>query len=197
MRAATVLIAAVLWFTVSTPAFNDVMAGHGTVRFLVPSTHVSPELLASTNTTTEGWIEPAPRPVPRIGHAIAYDPSSGRTIMFGGLTVGGLSNETWTYNAATKLWRRWTTTQPPAARQGHAMAFDPGTGLVVVFGGRTETGLTNETWVLDPSNVTWARRAPSVAPSPRERHEMAYDARSGRIVLFVGWTGDNNGETWL
>jgi len=197
VNAATVIIALLLSFAVSAPEFTDMMAGPGTVRFLVPSTNVSPQSAAPTNATTERWIEPTPRPLPRIGHAIAYDPVSGRTNMFGGLTVGGLSNETWTYNAATKLWRRWTTTQPPAARQGHAMAFDPGTGLVVLFGGRTETGLTNETWVLDPSSVTWTRRAPSVAPSPRERHEMAYDARSGRIVLFGGWTGDNNGETWL
>jgi len=117
--------------------------------------------------------------------------------MFGGLATDDLSNQTWLYDTVNYTWTRVMPASAPSPRFGHAMVYDDGMGRVVLFGGRTRGGLSNETWVYDLANNTWAQSAPLQAPTPRERHEMAYDGRSGRIVLFGGWTGADSGETWV
>ncbi len=53
---------------------------------------------------------PSPRPSPRFLHAMAYDASSDRVILFGGWTESGQNTETWAYDFATNTW--------PPARPG-------------------------------------------------------------------------------
>ena len=150
----------------------------------------SPSANLDTSATADAaggrWIQPMPMPLARSGAAVAYDPLNARTILFGGNTVSGLSYEMWTYQAMSNVWREWNTLVGPSSREGHAMATDLRSGIIVLFGGRTDSGLNNETWVLDPTSLTWTKREPIVAPSPRERQEMTYDADAGRIVLFGG-----------
>ena len=44
------------------------------------------------------WVERAgPSPGPRVGHAMAYDPSLRRTVLFGGTSSGSYVQDTWIY----------------------------------------------------------------------------------------------------
>jgi hypothetical protein len=89
-------------------------------------------------------------------------------------------------------------------RESHAQAYDPVRQQVVLFGGRTSTATSNDTWVW--SGGDWTRAFAPTAPPVRSGHRMVWDAARGEVVLFGGviaglgtvyndtWVW--NGETW-
>ena len=64
------------------------------------------------------------------------------------------------------------------------MAYDAGRQRVVLFGGATPSGETNDTWEWD--GASWSPRSPSVSPPARSGAVMFYDAALSAIVLFGG-----------
>lgn len=95
----------------------------------------------------------SPQPQPMNNHAMAYDPTAKKVILFGG-HVGGLGevNDTWLWNGSN--WIIQNPQTPPTARQGHAMAADTNRAEVVVFGGNDPSGVVNDTWVWNGGNLT-------------------------------------------
>jgi hypothetical protein len=75
------------------------------------------------------------------------------------------------------------------------MAYDAARGQVVLFGGDTRaTGALGDTWILDGSG--W-RQVPGEGPPPRSTHQMVYDSRRQRLVVFGGASGSEVlGDTW-
>ena len=72
------------------------------------------------------------------------------------------------------------------------MAYDPGRGAVVLFGG--SGGPLGDTWTWDGG--AWRRLA---VPDPPGRFNavMAWDSRSRRLVRFGGWDGTGRvADTW-
>ena len=129
------------------------------------------------------WVEttPASSPAARSHHAMAYDSNRERVVMHGGYSTTSLS-DTWEYDGTT-----WVNTTPAGApmREGHTMAYDPGTGRVVLFGGRHPAGAVyGDTWEYD--GATWSGSTPVPSPSKRAHSAMEYDATIGRVVLFGG-----------
>ena len=77
----------------------------------------------------------------------------------------------------------------PAARTAAAMAYDPSTGDVVMFGGAGADGQAlADTWLYDGS--AWSEAAPSDSPPARYGAQMAWDPESQRVIL-LGGTGGN------
>ena len=82
------------------------------------------------------------------------------------------------------------------------MAFDPGTGQLILFGGTGTTGALADTWTWN--GITWTQLHPAASPTARANASMAYDPGTGQLVLFGGadasgsqadtWTW--NGTTW-
>ncbi|HEX3735421.1 MAG TPA: kelch repeat-containing protein, partial [Solirubrobacterales bacterium] len=146
---------------------------------------------------TPEWTKqsPATSPPAHADASMAYDPATGKMVLFGGGTAGGLSNETWTYNGST-----WTQQSPgtsPPARQEASMAYDPASGEMVLFGGGTASGnYSNETWTYNGS--TWTQQSPATSPPRRQAASMAFDPATGAMVLFGGFTesGGFSNETW-
>src|SRR5450755_5021451 len=60
-------------------------------------------------------------------------------------------------------WKRLSPTTSPSARSDSAMAYDPVSKQVVLFGGWDGKSHLGETWTFDGS--TWTQQKPSVAPS--------------------------------
>ncbi len=80
-------------------------------------------------------LQPTDSPSARAGHAMAYDPSRKRVVLFGGFsnTTGEL-NDAWEWDGVT--WQRAPHTPGPQGRVEHAMAYDPIRKRLVLFGGR-------------------------------------------------------------
>ena len=76
----------------------------------------------------------------------------------------------------------------PAARAGAAMAYDPATGDVVMFGGTGSDGQAlADTWLWDGSG--WSEAGPPDSPPARYGAEMAWDPQSQRVILLGGTGG--------
>jgi List-Bact-rpt repeat protein/fibronectin type III domain protein/NHL repeat-containing protein/galactose oxidase-like protein len=81
----------------------------------------------------------------------------------------------------------WVQESPatvPTARDSAAMAYDATHGQVVLFGGSSNSGFLNDTWVWN--GATWTQESPVTSPPARNGAMMAYDAASGQMVLFGG-----------
>ncbi len=151
-----------------------------------------------TNVTPAGAMPDA-----RNGHAMAYDSSRGRVVLFGGGVYFGLNmQDTWEWNGSA--WTNVTPAGSPSARTEHAMAYDSSRGRLVLFGGYVLEPDMQETWEFNGS--TWTNVTPAGSPSARTEHAMAYDSSRGRVVLFGGLsntlvtlnqdTWEWNGSTW-
>jgi hypothetical protein len=108
-----------------------------------------------------GWtqLSPYPAPSPRSGMAMGYDASQSRLVLFGGgccsYPATTLSQDTWTWDGS-----RWTLASfsTPSARQYAGVASaGPGKGMLV-FGGQTNSGSTQDTWL-------WTGTAPPAHPT--------------------------------
>lgn len=133
-------------------------------------------------------------PRPRAGHAMAYDATRGRVVLFGGDTLAGARlGDTWEWDGDS-----WTQLQDigPAPRAFHAMAFDSLRNRTVLFGGRGADGRLGDTWEWDGAD--WTQVADS-GPSRRSGHAMAFDSQRQRIVLFGGESDEEAtrfNDTW-
>jgi hypothetical protein len=84
--------------------------------------------------------------------AMVYDIERGVIVLFSGFKGGEAhSDQTWEYDGFS--WRLVSPTDPeadgnPAARNTHAMAYDPIAGRTVLFGGYSSI-LSQETWTWD------------------------------------------------
>jgi hypothetical protein len=150
------------------------------------------------------WLFPpgSGGPGGRIGHAMVWETSHNRAILFGGRerTNGVLGptvyGDTWSFTRTPAVVDpTWTALGGgPPARYDHAMVYDPGRDQIVLFGGRNAAGTAlGDTWIWNGSS--WF---PGPAgPTARFNHAMAYDPVRGVVVVFGGESGAGKlGDTW-
>jgi cysteine-rich repeat protein len=96
--------------------------------------------------TTPAWVSPPPRTY----HAMVYDASRGRTMLFGGAGdyIAALA-DAWEYDGYQ--WRPVFPITIPLGREAHTMVYDAARKRVVMFGG---TPNYNETWEYAFRNVS-------------------------------------------
>ena len=70
---------------------------------------------------------------------------------------------------------------------------------VFLFGGQTDSGYDDETWVYDLSEDQWTLDSNSTQPSARSRYGLSETSIDGStpLVLFGGCNVTAVGETWL
>ncbi len=126
-------------------------------------------------------------PPPIQGAAMVFDTARGLSVLFG---TGG-AGDVWEFNGTS--WRRACVgscaASGPSPRQRFAAAYDPVRRRSVLFGGRTATAHSNETWEWDggrwqPACVD----ADCGAPPARAAHAMVYDDHLGAVLAFGGDT---------
>jgi hypothetical protein len=155
-------------------------------------------VLSNANGTggTPVWTQLAPGgtiPPPRDFQSTVYDPVSNRMVVFGGIDVGQLLNDTWTLSFANGLGGTpsWSSEAPsPSIPTGEARTavYDATGNRMIVFGGLTGNGYSNATWTLsNPNGLAPTPQAVSVTPSS--------GASSSQTFSFV-YT-DGNGATDL
>ena len=160
--------------------------------------------IQGVNGVTSTWI-PVPTPIhpsARYDHEVAA--VVGGMLMFGGFDSNGdRLGDTWLLSGGWVSgpphvwlgdWTQQQSTTSPTARTGHAMAYDLMHNVeCIMFGGRTDSGLNNETWRF--SGGQWTKLSPTVSPSAREGHVLVADIDGW---LMIGGE-DQNGvstEAW-
>jgi len=125
----------------------------------------------------------------RQGCCMAVDQRSGVVVLFGGTDNLRSYNETWVYDPSTNWWGRVEIEGDiPKGRSDASMVYDPGTGLMVLFGGvDSDFTCLNDMWTFDIETSTWTRVVANTrVPMARSAHAMAYDGHSGEVILFGG-----------
>lgn len=119
------------------------------------------------------WMQLTPQspPPPRSDHAMAFDPTRGRTVLVGGRGSQTLS-DTWEWDGAA-----WAL-RSGGGPYGHVLVYDPGRRRIVMTGGPSP----NDTWEWD--GATWTRILGSA--QSRWYAAAAYDEVRERLVLAGG-----------
>jgi hypothetical protein len=140
------------------------------------------------NASGENWVEfnRSGLPVAFLsGLGLAYDAKDNYTVLFGACPTGSASpcNETWVFRQGN--WSQLHPLKSPPSVFEVAMAYDPQTQSVVMFGGGSPTTrVINQTWEFSAGN--WTELNISGSPPPASGASMAYDAAEGYLLMFGG-----------
>lgn len=132
-------------------------------------------------------------PSARFGAAAAYDPGSDRVVLFGGAKAAPgsaveLYDDTWTYDFETDTWAAVPAEPAPPGRAHAAMAYDPVSGRILLWGGSgPEEDVDAAVWSLDVESAAWTRHDPE-SPGPERSWDttLVYADAIGRLVLIGG-----------
>jgi hypothetical protein len=151
------------------------------------------------------WTDMKPRTCPprTYGCRFIYDSVNEVALLWGGNLPdghGGKLDDWWKYDYQSNIWTMIETEEKPPMRYWQFMAFDRGTGKVVMFGGNPSYGNNlGDTWLYDYAMNEWTLVESEVSPSPRQTGSMVYDESIEHIVLFGGFEDDMVavGDTWV
>ncbi|MGE0141819.1 MAG: kelch repeat-containing protein [Planctomycetota bacterium] len=150
-------------------------------------------LLVSLPGQGPSWSSPTRRPNPRYSHASAFQPSTGRLLVFGGLDAsGGYLGNTFEFDGAG--WIEHVPAVSPPARAKAAMAYDPGTNRVLLHGGVGPNGALTDTWSWD--GRTWSPVTTATTPNASVWSAMVHHGGAGAGVLLLTNDGANVMRTW-
>jgi len=162
----------------------------------------------SFNPKSKKWKQMAPNTSPGGfgGGDMAYDSESDRIIL--SVVSDNLSTlQTWAYDTNHDSWTQME--DGPKNMVGQRIVYDSESDRIIMFGGFefTKYLLVNETWVYDFNTDTWTNMEPRYHPQARNYHDIAYDSKADKVVLWGGdlngqanknevWTYDYNTNTW-
>ncbi|MGE3352250.1 MAG: kelch repeat-containing protein [Planctomycetota bacterium] len=124
-------------------------------------------------------------PPARRDHCMAWDPVAGRAYVFGGRTLGTPAlGDLWEFDPGAGTWTDVTPVPSPPARRDAALAFLPGSGLVL-FGGQDAAGNPlPDTWVY--SGGGWTQVVTGTAPAARFGHAMTLSPTGLELLVLGG-----------
>ncbi|MBI2269243.1 MAG: T9SS type A sorting domain-containing protein [Bacteroidetes bacterium] len=141
--------------------------------------------------------------------SLCYDRYNKEIVLFGGVGPDKLNGSpgTWTFNPATKSWKKLNLAVEPPPRINSPMVYDPDNKVIIMFGGDHCDQLTNETWVYNCVTRTWTKKNPPIRPTPRAGHALLYMPKSHKVVMVGGynfttgtipeiWTYNANTNIW-
>jgi subtilisin family serine protease len=131
----------------------------------------------------------------RQGGGIAFDPSTGQTVLFGGLNCDDeplmdsltkpscpVLNDTWVWDG--EAWNKMEPAHVPTARWLNSLEWDPVHHRVLLYGGMdVDRRILNDAWAWDGSDWT-NLNLPPTSPTYFE-HGMAIGP-DGKMVMFGG-----------
>ncbi|MFQ6107805.1 MAG: Ig-like domain-containing protein, partial [Thermoplasmata archaeon] len=131
----------------------------------------------------------------RSGHAMAYDASRDKIVVFGGSYLLTVLGDTWEFDYATKSWTDFGT-GGPAPRFSHAMAYDSTANVVYLFGGRD--GLSRFSDTHKREGTSWSVVGVGTSPDARDSTTLVYDTVNGYVIMCCGYDGSQRfNDTWV
>jgi hypothetical protein len=91
----------------------------------------------------------------RFSPQIAVNPTNGKVLLFGGLVVENVDedsirqfygNDTWEWDGAASTWTQFNSAHRPPPRQNGGMAWDPIAGEMILFGGWANGFAHSDVW---------------------------------------------------
>ncbi len=132
------------------------------------------------------------KPPARGAPAVAFDHINNRMVIFGGGCRGSgpFYNDVWALDL-TEGNEHWTQLFPtgdiPSTRTAFAYGFDEERNKLYIFGGWNNSGLLDEVYRLDISNLAWSKLLPSgVGPYMRRNAQGAYDFFNDNFIVYGG-----------
>jgi hypothetical protein len=146
-------------------------------------------------------LSPPVSPPARAEPMMAYDPTTGAVILFGGYSQYGSAlpqefGDTWSF--ATGVWTllKFNVLQQPPPRDGGFLIYDPAVGGLVLFGGHYLDQRRWDTWLWTGS--AWQSLYAWPSPPPQDTNRLAYDPINNYLVGFGGMTKHGIiGQTWV
>jgi hypothetical protein len=155
----------------------------------------------------------APRNAPsgRYRHAMAFNPATGKTYVFGGQdSTAQMLDDLWEWDGSA--WSQISSAVRPSARGNTAMAYDPARKSLILFGGTTERSVNtdtpdfdtqglNDTWEWQNNTHNWTQLNPTSSPGNIFGHGMVTDMARAKVLLFADannavWEWDGSTATW-
>lgn len=126
------------------------------------------------------------RPVERCLVRGVWDTRLSRFMIFGGQSNGApFLGDLWAFNGAA--WEEIELSDGPRPRNLYAMAYDAGSTRVLLFGGATADGPTNDTWFLDANSDSWSEVSPGgESPPARSGHDAVWLPEARGLYVFGG-----------
>ncbi|MGI0150482.1 MAG: hypothetical protein ACREC5_00910, partial [Thermoplasmata archaeon] len=125
-----------------------------------------------------------PTPPPLFGARMAFDPSSGMVLLYGGASSsGGVSDELWGHReplpVGPALWNELAS--GPSAEYDGGVTFDVGLHELVVYGGISSQGSSSDLMQLyHPSSNAWSKAVPGPGLlGPRFGEALLFDPVAG------------------
>jgi hypothetical protein len=126
-------------------------------------------------------------PAARYGHAMVYNPSTGKTYVFGGYdsTNGQAFNDLWEWDG--KIWAQVASDVLPPVRTSAGLGYDPIRKSLILYGGVDANGMTmfDDTWEWGSSRK-WTQLKTVSSPGGLFGHGMVTDTTRNKILLFGG-----------
>jgi Galactose oxidase, central domain/FlgD Ig-like domain len=155
------------------------------------------------------WVQldpGGPTPFVQWNHAAVYDPVGDQMIVFGGFSAccPDITSETWLLSLGEgSRWSLLDLPEGPSDRSAPAAIYDPARKRMIVFGGLTLAGLSNETWALSIPSPTssdpysWKELVTvGTTPSPRWFAGAVYDPVQDRMLVIGGYPDEVQSEIW-
>jgi N-acetylneuraminic acid mutarotase len=159
----------------------------------------------ATDTTDETWVfdystntwtkmNPAVSPQPAYFVQTAYDPTSDRVILWGGLPAS-TENAIWFYDYNSDAWQKESYQAGPRPDGDGSMVYSERLHLIYLY-------VRDQFWSYDPGNHRWKKL--NGGPGRRYGISIGYDEAAQRVVLFGGagyetdtWVYDPAKGKWL
>lgn len=137
-------------------------------------------------------FEIAPGPGAISEHTMIRDSANDRLVVFGGVRGGALSNQVFAYYPGKNLWMELSPAgDAPSPRREPLSVYDARRNRMIVFGGQSEKGDTNDSFALDltPGAEQWLQLCndDDVKPPVRTNGDLVIDEANDRAILIGGY----------
>ncbi len=133
-------------------------------------------------------LNPKVSPPPVSWGALAFDPVKKELLLFGGGGVYEGRPGMWAYSPEDNTWRKLKVNPLPPARCCSPLAVDVKNHVLILFGGDAQDRLLDDTWIFDLKKREWQKSESKLRPSARGGHGLAWEPKSGLIILAKGYT---------